>query len=69
MNVNEANVNTFQFKGEQDTGCRSCGCVFRGESAFNRHRVGEHGVNRTCLVPRAEPLFELDAKGRWCLVR
>ena len=67
--MEEANVNTFEFKGERDTGCRACGCVFRGETAFNKHRVGEYGVNRSCLVPRDTPLFRLDGKGRWYLAK
>ena len=46
-------------------GCRSCGAVFAGEEAFNRHRIGEHGVDRRCTPnPRAVGL-ELTERGLW----
>lgn len=63
--MKQAHIDTFEFKREMDTGCPSCGCIFRGERAFDKHRVGEHGVDRTCLVPRDEPRFKMDHKGRW----
>lgn len=38
--------------------CTVCGEVFSRERAFDRHRVGEHGVNRRCLT-----LGEMRARG------
>lgn len=31
--------------------CRGCGEYFNSSNAFERHRTGEHGVNRRCLTP------------------
>ena len=30
--------------------CGACGLIFCGVEAFERHRVGQHGVNRRCLT-------------------
>lgn len=40
--------------------CQCCGCgeYFNGERGFDRHRVGEHGVNRRCLT-----VDEMTARG------
>lgn len=39
--------------GPRLTGCRcqccACGDYFGSVDVFDRHRVGEHGVNRRCL--------------------
>lgn len=44
------------------TGCRcqccACGEYFGNVVVFDRHRVGQHGVNRRCLSPD-----EMAAKG------
>lgn len=46
-------------------GCRTCGSVFVGEEAFNRHRIGEHGVDRRCAPDLHAVGLELTEKGIW----
>ena len=50
---------------ERACGCRSCGSVFASEGAFNRHRIGKHGVDRRCATDLPAKGLELDHKGRW----
>lgn len=33
------------------TGCPTCGEVFSTENNFDRHRKGDHGVDRHCVDP------------------
>lgn len=51
----------------QECGCPTCGLIFGGLRGFERHRVGEHGVNRRCLsVAELGAIgYELDSRGRW----
>jgi uncharacterized C2H2 Zn-finger protein len=47
--------------------CPGCGAYFNSSRAFEKHRTGQHGVNRRCL--RAEEMTErgmvLGADGFW----
>lgn len=38
--------------------CAGCACYFNSSFAFDKHRTGEHGVNRRCLS-----VSEMIAKG------
>ena len=45
--------------------CRACDTYFRGERNFDRHRVGEFGVNRRCADPADVGLVYRDDRGYW----
>lgn len=55
-------MNEFQKVRLNGRRMRCCACfeLFNSESAFNGHRVGEHGKDRHCLTP--EQLLAKD----WC---
>lgn len=38
--------------------CRGCNRYFNSNGAFEKHRIGEHGVNRRCMTEE-----EMIAKG------
>ena len=50
---------------EQVMLCRACDTYFRGESNFDKHRVGEFGVNRRCADPADVELTYRPDKGYW----
>jgi uncharacterized C2H2 Zn-finger protein len=52
-------------RGEGESRCPTCNRIFTSTWAFDRHRIGEHGVNRSCLSPWIIPTLKLDYKGRW----
>lgn len=31
--------------------CQGCKAYFRSSTGFDKHRTGEHGVNRRCMTP------------------
>jgi hypothetical protein len=31
--------------------CPSCGGLFNSNTAFSKHRIGQHGVDRRCATP------------------
>lgn len=39
-----------QLRGDRNQ-CTGCGLYFNSSHAFEKHRVGDHGVNRRCLNP------------------
>ena len=43
-------MNTIKLTGKRCL-CNACGEVFSTESNFNKHRRGQHGVDRHCLEP------------------
>jgi len=63
--MREAHISEFETKRSGFTGCRECGRVFTGTEAFDIHRVGEHGVNRSCATDPLTVGLQLDEKGRW----
>ena len=50
---------------EQVMLCRACDTYFRGESNFDKHRIGEFGVNRRCADPADVKLTYRPDKGYW----
>ena len=50
---------------EQVMLCRACDTYFRGESNFDKHRVGDFGVDRRCADPADVGLAYRDDKGYW----
>ena len=44
--------------GSQRNQCQGCKQYFNSNAAFDKHRVGKHGLNRRCLTPD-----EMTAKG------
>jgi len=53
--------------------CQCCGCgeYFNGERGFDRHRIGEFGINRRCLTV-AEMIargWYRNAAGFWAMTR
>ena len=53
--------------------CQCCGYGehFNGERGFDRHRVGEYGVNRRCLTVTEMTARDWyrNAAGFWCMTR
>lgn len=51
--------------------CGACGEYFGGVYAFDMHRYGRPGHDRSCLAPSAmrdranQPLLRLDSRGIW----
>ena len=47
--------------------CRGCGQAFNSLSGFERHRVGDYGVDRRCLAPGdlSAKGWSRNAKGFW----
>ncbi len=47
--------------------CRTCGLEFKSTAAFDKHRIGEHGVNRRCRT--ADEMgargMAVNARGQW----
>ena len=50
---------------EQVMLCRACDTYFRGESNFDKHRIGEFGVDRRCADPADVELTYRPDKGYW----
>lgn len=46
-------------------GCASCRRIFGGDKAFDKHRVGEHGVSRKCAENPEAVGLRLNSKGIW----
>lgn len=38
--------------GQQRNQCQGCKEYFNSNFAFDKHRIGEHGVNRRCRTPQ-----------------
>ena len=55
-----------RLRGNQNQ-CPSCGDLFGGFTAFDMHRVGEHGLDRRCRTPdeREAVGLRLDDQGFW----
>lgn len=49
--------------------CNSCGKDFNSMSAFDLHRVGQHGINRRCLTTEEMQAIGMvkNKYGRWCI--
>jgi hypothetical protein len=45
-------------RGEKTNQCPTCHLFFYSVTAFDKHRTGDHGVNRRCRTPE-----EMQAKG------
>ena len=45
--------------------CRACDTYFRGERNFDKHRIGEFGVDRRCADPADVELTYRPDKGYW----
>jgi len=55
-----------KLKGQMSL-CRKCGVVFNSTRAFDKHRIGEHGVSRRCMTEE-EMLAKgmaVNARGLW----
>jgi hypothetical protein len=61
----EASISDFENTRKSFTGCRECDRVFTGVEAFDKHRVGEYGVNRSCATDLPAIGLCLDDGGRW----
>jgi hypothetical protein len=61
----EAHIIQFENTRKAFTGCRECGRVFTSTQAFDRHRVGAYGVNRSCATDLTAIGLCLDDVGRW----
>lgn len=44
--------------GSQRNQCQGCKQYFNSTGAFDKHRMGKHGVDRRCMTPE-----EMTAKG------
>jgi len=49
----------------QRTGCRTCDRVFTSTEAFDKHRVGEYGVDRECVSEPRSVGLTLTSEGYW----
>lgn len=47
--------------------CTGCGELFKSTAAFEKHRVGEFGVDRRCLTPdeMLAKKMAVNARGFW----
>ena len=45
--------------------CRACDTYFRGERNFDKHRIGEYGIDRRCADPADVELTYRPDKGYW----
>ena len=48
-------------------GCSACRRIFGGNKAFDKHRVGEHGVDRRCAESPELVGLRLNSRGFWSL--
>jgi len=73
MKMKEIIDPNYEPKGERECKCAVCHRVFTSTEAFDMHRVGEYGVNRTCLnlsLPNVSWDVGLSLKaGRWMRFR
>ena len=53
--------------GQSKNQCMSCKEYFNSNSAFEKHRRGQYGVDRRCMTPdeMASKLMEKNAGGYW----
>lgn len=66
--MEKAQKYTGRISGDRNQ-CPSCRCLFNSSFAFEKHRIGEHGISRRCLTPdemlaTSTPMF-LPADNFW----
>lgn len=47
--------------------CRTCGEVFNSTAAFDKHRIGRHGIDRRCMTEAEmrEAGMDHNRRGLW----